>query len=231
MPRCGTTRRGDYASGAGLGFYRSDDAGETWYSATTDPRPAMRIGGGDLSIASVDPKNPDVVYSTSIVTVRSTDGGKTWMSIRGAPGGDDYQNIWINPNDPQNYSAGQRSGRDRHRERRRNLEFLVQPADRAALSRGDRQTLSLSRLRRAAGERFGVHFKPRQRRRNHLSRLASRRRHRVRLRGARSAAIPMSFTAAAATKFPSSIGPPGKCRMLRPSLCAARNTAPIAPSR
>jgi len=41
-----------------------------------------------------------VVYSVSIVTVRSTDGGKTWMSIRGAPGGDDYQNLWINPNDP-----------------------------------------------------------------------------------------------------------------------------------
>jgi photosystem II stability/assembly factor-like uncharacterized protein len=97
----GTTRRGDYGSGAGLGFYRSDDAGQTWYSATTDPRPSMRIGGGDLPIARVDPKNPDVVYSTGIVTVRSTDGGKTWMSIRGAPGGDDYQNLWISPDDPR----------------------------------------------------------------------------------------------------------------------------------
>ena len=95
-----TTERGEYGSGAGLGLYRSDDAGETWHVATTDPRPAMRIGGGDLSIIRVDPKNSDVVYSVSIVTVRSTDGGKTWMSIRGAPGGDDYQNLWINPNDP-----------------------------------------------------------------------------------------------------------------------------------
>jgi photosystem II stability/assembly factor-like uncharacterized protein len=97
----GTTRLGEYGSGAGLGFYRSDDGGETWYSATTDPRPSMRIGGGDLPIARVDPKNPDVVYSTGIVTVRSTDGGKTWMSIRGAPGGDDYQNLWISPDDPK----------------------------------------------------------------------------------------------------------------------------------
>jgi photosystem II stability/assembly factor-like uncharacterized protein len=96
-----TTEHGEYGSAAGLGFYRSDDAGENWHVATTDPRPAMRIGGGDLSIARVDPKNPDVVYSVSIVTVRSTDGGKTWMSIRGAPGGDDYQNLWINPNDPK----------------------------------------------------------------------------------------------------------------------------------
>jgi len=95
-----TTDRGEYGSAAGLGMYRSDDAGESWHVATTDPRPAMRIGGGDLSIPRVDPKNPDVVYSVSIVTVRSTDGGKTWMSIRGAPGGDDYQNLWINPNDP-----------------------------------------------------------------------------------------------------------------------------------
>jgi photosystem II stability/assembly factor-like uncharacterized protein len=97
----GTTERGDYASDAGLGIYRSDNAGVNWYRVTNDPRPAMRIGGGDLAVPQVDPKNPDVVYSTSLVTVRSTDGGKTWSSIRGAPGGDDYQNIWINPDDPK----------------------------------------------------------------------------------------------------------------------------------
>lgn len=96
----GTNEPGTYASGKGLGVYRSDDAGETWHVATSDPRPAMRIGGGDLPILRVDPKNPDIVYSASIVTLRSTDGGKTWTSIRGAPGGDDYQNIWINPVDP-----------------------------------------------------------------------------------------------------------------------------------
>jgi photosystem II stability/assembly factor-like uncharacterized protein len=97
----GTNEPGDYASGKGLGVYRSDDAGESWTQITTDPRPAMRIGGGDLPVPRVDPKNPDVVYSASIVTERSTDGGKTWSSIRGAPGGDDYQNLWINPNDPK----------------------------------------------------------------------------------------------------------------------------------
>jgi photosystem II stability/assembly factor-like uncharacterized protein len=48
----------------------------------------------------VDPKDPNIVYSASIVTMRSVDGGKTWTSVRGAPGGDDYQNLWINPNDP-----------------------------------------------------------------------------------------------------------------------------------
>jgi photosystem II stability/assembly factor-like uncharacterized protein len=96
-----TTQPTAYASDKGLGFYRSDDGGENWTRITDDPRPAMKIGGGDLPIARVDPKNPEVVYSASIVTVRSADGGKTWESIRGAPGGDDYQNLWINPEHPE----------------------------------------------------------------------------------------------------------------------------------
>jgi photosystem II stability/assembly factor-like uncharacterized protein len=95
-----TKRQSGYATGAGLAVYRSDDAGENWYKATDDPRPALKIGGGDLPIPMVDPKNPDVVYSASIVTERSLDGGKTWVSWRGAPGGDDYQNLWINPENP-----------------------------------------------------------------------------------------------------------------------------------
>jgi photosystem II stability/assembly factor-like uncharacterized protein len=92
---------GGYASGRGLGVYRSDDAGESWVKITDDPRPAMKIGGGDLSVPVVDPKDPDTVYVTSIVTCKSSDGGKTWISLRGAPGGDDYQNMWINPRNPQ----------------------------------------------------------------------------------------------------------------------------------
>ena len=86
-------------STGGLFVYRSDDAGESWTKATDDPRPSGRIGGGDLAIPRVDPKNPDVLYSASTVTMKSTDGGKTWFGFRGAPGGDDYQNLWINPND------------------------------------------------------------------------------------------------------------------------------------
>jgi photosystem II stability/assembly factor-like uncharacterized protein len=81
-----------------FGVYRSDDAGESWSQITDDPRPSGRIGGGDLSIPKVDPKNPDLVYVASTVTMRSEDGGKTWSGFRGAPGGDDYQNLWINPN-------------------------------------------------------------------------------------------------------------------------------------
>jgi photosystem II stability/assembly factor-like uncharacterized protein len=82
-------------------IYRSDDAGQSWRVITNDARPAGRIGGGDLSQPRFDTKNPDIVYVTSTVTWKSTDGGETWTGFRGAPGGDDYQNIWINPNDPK----------------------------------------------------------------------------------------------------------------------------------
>ena len=84
----------------GTGIFRSDNAGESWTRITTDPRPAARIGGGDLPRIGVHPKNPDIVFSTSIVAWKSVDGGKSWVAFRGAPGGDDYQNIWINPNNP-----------------------------------------------------------------------------------------------------------------------------------
>jgi photosystem II stability/assembly factor-like uncharacterized protein len=83
-----------------IDLYRSDDAGATWSTVTTDSRPKGRIGGGDLPIPAFDPKNPDVIYVTTIVTWKSTDAGASWTAFRGAPGGDDYQNIWINPDNP-----------------------------------------------------------------------------------------------------------------------------------
>jgi photosystem II stability/assembly factor-like uncharacterized protein len=88
------------ASPRGVGIYRSDDAGEAWYQVTKDSRPAGRIGGGDLPVPAVHPKNADIVFMASTVCWKSTDGGKSWVGFRGAPGGDDYQKIWINPNDP-----------------------------------------------------------------------------------------------------------------------------------
>jgi photosystem II stability/assembly factor-like uncharacterized protein len=96
-----TTEPGEYASSAGLGVYRSDDGGEHWVRTGDDPRPALRIGGGDLPVVRVDPTNPDIVYSASIVTMKSVDAGRSWTALKGAPGGDDYQNLWINPHDPR----------------------------------------------------------------------------------------------------------------------------------
>jgi len=88
------------ATKEGVKLYRSNDAGENWTVATSDPRPGGRIGGGDLAVPMFDPRDADTIIVASTVTWKSTDGGKTWTGFRGAPGGDDYQNLWINPNNP-----------------------------------------------------------------------------------------------------------------------------------
>ncbi len=95
----GTSESNEYGTGKGMGIYRSDDGGENFKKISEDGRPEARIGGGDVPELMVDAKDPETVYSTSIVVWRSVDGAKTWKAIRGAPGGDDYQNIWINPLD------------------------------------------------------------------------------------------------------------------------------------
>ena len=77
---------------------RTDDGGENWVHAPVDDtRPEARIGGGDVPVPKVDPKDPNTVYVATVVTWKSTDAGKTWTGLRGAPGGDDYQNVFINP--------------------------------------------------------------------------------------------------------------------------------------
>jgi photosystem II stability/assembly factor-like uncharacterized protein len=76
----------------GGGLFRSDDGGESFSRVSSDPRL-----GGDVR---VHPRNPDVVFVGTIAAYRSDDGGRSWTSIKGAPGGDDYQRIWINPEQP-----------------------------------------------------------------------------------------------------------------------------------
>ena len=81
---------------------------------------------------------------------------QNFTAIKGAPGGDDYHTVWINPENPQIIAARGRSGSDHQRQRRPDVEFVVQPADRAVLSRHHRQPVSLLGLWRPAGERLGV---------------------------------------------------------------------------
>ena len=86
------------------GIYRSDDAGESWYLLTSDGRLWGR--GADFAEVKADPKNENIVYSANVVMWKSMDGGKNWKGIKGAPGGDDYHRIWINPNNTNIIAIG-----------------------------------------------------------------------------------------------------------------------------
>lgn len=81
------------------GLYRSNDAGESWQLVNQDARIWGR--GSDFAEVQVDPKNKDLVYIANTGLYRSTDGGKNFTCIKGAPGGDDYHSIWINPTNPK----------------------------------------------------------------------------------------------------------------------------------
>ena len=85
------------------GLYRSDDAGASWQRATED----RRIEGyWYMSEIFADPKNPDVLYVPTQSLYRSTDGGHSFAAIKGAPGGDDYHTVWIDPTNSQRIMLG-----------------------------------------------------------------------------------------------------------------------------
>jgi len=90
------------------GLFRSDDAGATW-KLMTDQK---RIWGRGWYFCKVvaDPKDPDIVYVGNTSTYKSTDGGKTMTAIKGAPGGDDYHQLWIYPDDPNRMILGSDQG-------------------------------------------------------------------------------------------------------------------------
>ncbi len=81
------------------GIYRSDDAGESWQRTNSERRVWGRAS--DFAEVKVDPKNKDIVYSANTSTYRSTDGGHTFTAFKGAPGGDDYHTVWINPDNSE----------------------------------------------------------------------------------------------------------------------------------
>jgi len=81
------------------GLYRSEDAGQNWKRMATDRRIWGR--GWYFGEVSVDPKDPDTVYVMNTAAYKSTDGGATFNAWKGAPGGDDYHELWIDPAEPQ----------------------------------------------------------------------------------------------------------------------------------
>lgn len=85
------------------GLFRSDDGGAHWRQITKDPRITGNIY---ICRVYVDPKNPDMVFVMQTTTYRSTDGGQNFTAYKGAPGGDDYHVLWIDPQNSQRMILG-----------------------------------------------------------------------------------------------------------------------------
>ncbi len=87
-------------------LYRSDNGGTTWQRMAADDDRIHNGQGGYSCGVYVDPKNPDLVYTINTAAYKSTDGGKTFTGMKGAPGGDDPQQLWIDPTNGQRIFMG-----------------------------------------------------------------------------------------------------------------------------
>ena len=90
------------------GLYRSDDGGNTWSLANSAPPITSRAWY--FNRITIDPNNPDVIYMPNVALYRSQDGGKTVTVLRGAPGGDDYHELWIDPKNSASMVLGTDQG-------------------------------------------------------------------------------------------------------------------------
>ncbi|HEX5462231.1 MAG TPA: hypothetical protein VFX20_19855 [Steroidobacteraceae bacterium] len=81
------------------GLFRSDDGGASWSLATKTIYTSSKQ-------VLVDPHDPNVVYTMGTCVYRSTDGGHTLVAFKGAPGGDDPNQWWIDSTDPSHIVYG-----------------------------------------------------------------------------------------------------------------------------
>ncbi|MDR3688933.1 MAG: hypothetical protein P4L46_06100 [Fimbriimonas sp.] len=92
------------------GLYRSDDGGASWRQMdATDQRVRNGQGGYNCGVY-VNSEDPDTVYVINTSSYISHDGGKTFTGFKGAPGGDDPQQMWIDPTDGKRLFLGTDQG-------------------------------------------------------------------------------------------------------------------------
>ena len=93
-----------------FGLYRSDDGGDSWQQMDEEDRRVSNGQGGYNCGVYVNPENPDIVYVINTSSYISTDGGKTFTGFKGAPGGDDPQQMWLDPTNGKRLFLGSDQG-------------------------------------------------------------------------------------------------------------------------
>ena len=81
-----------------FGLYRSDDGGATWRQMARERRRAFATDRAATTAASTSTRRIPTSSTRSTRRASSrTDGGNTFTGFKGAPGGDDPQQMWIDP--------------------------------------------------------------------------------------------------------------------------------------
>ncbi len=88
------------------GLFRSDNGGESWTKINEERK--LRQRAWYYSRIYADPENIDVVYCLNVQFWQSSDGGKTFRSIRTPHG--DHHDLWINPSDTDHFVVADDGG-------------------------------------------------------------------------------------------------------------------------
>jgi len=88
------------------GLYRTDDAGTHWQHVNDDGE----LVNSYFSRLTVMPGDPDTVFAMGRSIHRCDQGGSRCTITKGSPGGDDYHDLWINPQHPQRMITGSDQG-------------------------------------------------------------------------------------------------------------------------
>jgi hypothetical protein len=111
QPGGGQEAQGGFGRGnrdpGGTGTWRTQDGGVTWEKMSDQNQRPMYY-----SHVFIHPRNPDLVISASTNSMKSTDGGRTWINVAAQPTYDvgvhlDMHTVWWDPtNEEHFYLAG-----------------------------------------------------------------------------------------------------------------------------
>ncbi|HEV7491957.1 MAG TPA: hypothetical protein VGO25_14220, partial [Rhodanobacteraceae bacterium] len=86
------------------GLYRSDDAGAHWKHISKDDRIWQR--GWYFGRIAVDPSDANRIYAMNTIVLRSDDGGEHFVASKGDSTGDDFHELWIDPDNADRQILG-----------------------------------------------------------------------------------------------------------------------------